>query len=130
MKRSGRYLFDFRARFSFPRKTSHVALRHRLDSMGHESDETCSTWCPHRRIHDAIVASCSYGIGKPITSRVALGRIGVQAIRSWVDPANVDKIPNKARKHLCILNNGIEVADIREFALHMKRHFCNARFND
>ena len=75
------------------------------------------------------MTGCSYGVGKPVAGRVALGGVGVQIIRPRRDTTNVDEVPDKTREHLGIVDDGIEIADVGEFALHMKRHFGDARLD-
>lgn len=119
-------LIDFGTRGSLPGKANHLALCDRLHSVGNESDEARSAGIPDRRIDNAVVARCPDSICEAIARRVALGGIGVQVVRPRTDVAKVHEVPNKACKHLRILNDCVEVADVGKFALHVECHFDNA----
>jgi hypothetical protein len=97
--------------------------------MGNEDNETCPAEGSNRRIHDAVVTCCSDDVGKPIAGRVGLGGVGVQIIRPWSDSTNVHEVPYKTRKQFGTFDNGIEIANVGEFALDMERYFGDARLN-
>jgi hypothetical protein len=75
------------------------------------------------------VASCPHGVSQSVTGGVAFRRVGIEAIGPWVDTAKIYEVSDKAGEHFGVLNDSIVIADVCEFALHVKRHFGDTRFD-
>jgi len=67
------------------------------------------------------------GVGKEVARLVAFGGAWIQKDRPGFCLPEVDEITDEAREHFRIVDGRVEVRDIRQLALHVKRDLGDAR---